>query len=356
MIEIRQVKPDSQEMADFLALPAKIYPKDRLMQDKAEEKAQLTGQHALSSQYSFRAYVGYRNGQVLIRAALITYPTMLQAYLGYFEAFNDKEMMQALIANLSQEAKDLGCHSIIGPIQASFWLGYRLRLNAFDQAPFTGEPNQPAYYQELWQAEGFILKEKYLSNFYQQIPAGAHQRRLAKRYEQFLAKGYQIISPKRKDWEQVSLEVFDLLRQVYAHFPVFQSISRQQFAQLFAPYKQILDFSMVKLAYLDGALVGFLITMPDYGNLVYGKMTPFKLLKILRIRRRAKRYLIMYLGVGDDHLGLGSALTHPIYEAIRERHAHAVGALIHQGTVTENYVPELQENQHYYGLFVLDLE
>lgn len=355
MIEIRRVEVGTREARDFLNLPSQLYKPETCMQNRQEEEQQLAGDYILSPNYQFLAFTGYRDNAVRARVALILYPHQEVVYLGYFEAYDDETVVQSLFDRIKEIAREFGATRILGSIQASFWLGYRLRLNAFEESPFTGEPNQPAYYEKLWHQAGFVLKEKYLSNFYQVIPRMARQERLAKRYQQFLAKGYQILSPKSRDWERIIGEVFVLLSQLYADFPAFQAITEEQFRAIFADYRHILDFSMVKLAYFKGGLVGFLICLPDYGTLVYQKLTLFKLLKIFRLRHKAKRYLVLYMGVQDGHLGLGSALTYPIYQALQARQAFSIGALIHQGTVTQSYVSELQDSRHYYGLFQLDL-
>lgn len=351
MNEIKKVRVGDSSLRDFLSLPKKLYKKHFLMQDRAEEKAQLMGTHPLSSHYQLEAYVVYHERCVVARAALICYPDLERAYVGYFEAKNDTEAVLALFERLKERASELGKSSIAGPVQASFWLGYRMKLDHFEESPFTGEPSGKVYYPTLWQAAGFSLSERYHSVFYQEVPFGDKQERLEKRYQQFVEKGYRIVSPKREDWPQVSRQVFTLLSKLYSDFPLYHSIREEEFATLFAPYQNVLDFSMVRLAYKDGILVGFLISLPDYGNVVYGRLTPLSLLRILQTRKKAKRYAILYLGVEPGHLGLGSALAYPIYKAIQERRAVAIAALIHQGKITENYATSLKEHRHSYGIF-----
>ncbi|MDQ0222395.1 hypothetical protein [Streptococcus moroccensis] len=355
MIEIKEVRPNSKEMQDFLALPKTLYQPTFLTQSETEEKAQLLGEHELSSYYQLEALVAYKEGRPTARLAIIGYPKENKAYIGYFEAQNDWQTVRKLFETVKAKVRAQGKTHLVGPVNASFWLGYRMKLDHFDQPPFTGEPTGLAFYPKLWQRAGFQLSETYGSVFYRRVPLDDHQGRLEKRYHQFLSKGYTILSPKPNDWTRVSAQVFRLLSTLYADFPLYHAISEDSFKELFAPYRYILDFSMVKLAYKDDQLVGFLITLPDYGNLVYQKKHPINLLKLLKIRKKAKRYLILYLGVAPDHLGLGSALTYPIYQEIKARKALAVGALIHQGKITEHYAPTLKADNHHYGLFEMIL-
>lgn len=230
-----------------------------------------------------------------------------------------------------------------------------MQLTGNEDIPFTGEPHNPAYYPKFWQAAGFELKDCYLSNFYPRVSNQTQQRKLAHRFAAFEEAGFDIRSPKKADWEQNSLEVFDLLNRLYSDFPVYRSISPSQFAAIFKKYQYVLDFSMVRLVYKNGKLAGFLICMPDYGSLVFQNLHPLNLVRLLCKRHRARRYIILYLGVDQTYLGLGSALAYTIFQQARKRRAAAVGALIHQKAVTRYYAADLQGKKHEYGLFELDL-
>lgn len=355
MLEIKPVKPNTAELNDFLALPKQIYQPDHLMQSVEEELALIEDSHPLSSDIDTYAFIGYVDGRPSIRGLLTFYPNDATSYLGFFESINNQQIASAFIEHLAGFARSLGANKIIGPVQASFWLGYRMQLTGTEEVPYTGEPHNPAYYPQLWQAAGFELKERYLSNFYPKVSNQTHQEKLAHRFESFEEAGFTICSPKKKEWEQASLQVFELLNRLYQDFPIYRSISSQQFSQIFQKYQYILDFSMVKLAYKERKLVGFLIAMPDYGSLVYQKLTPLNLAKLFWTKRFPKRYTIMYLGVDEQFLGLGSALAYPIFKEAQKRQASAIGALIHQKTVTRHYAAELQGDKHEYGLFELDL-
>ncbi|WP_052303149.1 hypothetical protein [Carnobacterium sp. 17-4] len=355
-LKITPVVSGERSEADFLQFPQRIYKKEEWMQSVSEEQAQIRGQHPLSPTYTFQAFNGYQDGQMVIRGALIKPHHLDDYYFGYFEAIDDVTIMIQFIQTLSAKVRNENAQRIIGPVQGSFWLGYRMKVKGFERAPFTSEPHNPAYYPKLWQAAGFKEVEHYTSNFYRTIPPQYESEKLAKRYQSFVEKGYRFVSPKPEDWPTVSLEVFELLRVLYKDFPLYQEVTAGQFSQIFADLKQVIDFSMVKLAYKDQQLVGFLITLPDYGNLIYRKMTMLNLAKILYTRWRAKRYIILYLGVDSKHLGLGLAMSYPVFKQVKQRKAEVVAALIHEKTVTNRYVPEMQEDSHDYSLWMLELD
>ncbi|UUX34658.1 hypothetical protein [Fundicoccus culcitae] len=352
---IKKVQPNSKEAFDFLLLAWRLYAKDERMQSTQEIEQLLTGSHPLSTTFSFQAFVGYENDSVVIRAALIQDKQSQLTYLGLFEAVNNLSVMAEFMQVINAEARKLGAKALVGPVNGSFWLGYRMKLSNFDTPPFTGEPHNLDYYPDLWRSVGFQLFEEYQSNYYVQSPLDYRADRLAKRYQQFVQAGYHFTHPSKAHWDTVSIEVFNLLSQLYADFPLYQPITSQQFSEIFASYRLILDFSMVTLAYFQGYLVGFLIPLPDYGTLVYQTLTPINTLRILRRRKKAKRYILLYLGADSNHLGLGAALSYQFFTQIKYRQAESIGALIHKGKITNNYAAEMQVKHTDYGLFRLEL-
>lgn len=57
---------------------------------------------------------------------------------------------------------------------------------------------------------------------------------------------------------------------------------------------------------------GFFISIPNYGSLFSGRMTVWKLVKILRRRFFTKDYVMLYMGVDEEHHGLGKALAEAV--------------------------------------------
>ena len=59
-----------------------------------------------------------------------------------------------------------GYKKIIGPVDASFWNKYRLKINYFENKPYTSEPYNKEYYLKLFQDNGYEIIEHYISNKY----------------------------------------------------------------------------------------------------------------------------------------------------------------------------------------------
>ena len=112
----------------------------------------------------------------------------------------------------------------------------------------------------------------------------------------------------------------------------------------------ILDPDMVFLAYKENRLKGFLICLPDYGNLLCKPRTPELLVNVMSVKSKAKRYVLLYMGVEMECLGLGSALSQLVVDKCREKKASGISALIHTGKATGGYFKDKIKTQRKYVL------
>ena len=339
----------------FLQLPKRLYGRKFRMQDGKTEDAILSGTHLLSPDFSVYPFVVTDGRKALARCLLTVYPKDPEGCFGFFESENDPEAVRLLFRALEERAKSLGIRTLIGPVNASFWIGYRLKTDAFSDPPFTGEPYNLPYYEELLLSCGFRVSDRYISDLYIPVPKDYENRRLERRERLFTERGIRIQNLDPGQFDETMEEVWRLFSELYADFPAFRPIEKERFLAIFSDYRLIVRPEMVKLAYDRGKLRGFFICVPDYGNLVYRKMTPWNLLRLLQARKRPKRYALLYLCCEPQLLGLGAYLTYSVIRELRENGAASVGALIHEGKVTQNYARDLLFGTHAYALYKKDL-
>lgn len=342
---------EKKYIEDFLALPKKLYEKKDLMQNEGEEYKLLSGKHILNKYFELYKLCLYEKDQIVGRLALTIYPDDSNAYIGFFECIDDKKYANEMFEAAYKLAKDRKMTKMIGPVDASFWIKYRLKVNLFDRSPYISEPYNKDYYLNLFLESGFEIEEKYVSNIYKQLPKkGFEVKKFKERYEEFSQKGYKIISPNKKTWDKEIGEVYNLIMKLYSNFPIFKYLSEDDFKEIYSTYKTILDMSMVKLAYYEGQAVGFFIGMPDYGNRLYGKINLTTILYMLRKRRKSSNYVLLYMGVDSKHKGLGKAMTQAIMDNLQTKQASSIGALIKKGKIVEEYVEEARKDQYEYVL------
>lgn len=327
-------KKDDKSVKQFINLTQKIYPPEQYIEDEDFLRRVFTGEEVLARPYKSYAFYQAETARVL----LYHLPDSKILYFGYLEAVT-RDAFRDCLDFFTQWAKDQGFAQVYGPVNFSFWNAYRLRLGDAETKAFVLEPWNQAFYHDELVARGFKIEESYISNFYAQdvLQNTDADMKSEKRYSEALAKGYVFKNVRASDWAKLLPEVHQLLLETYQGFPLFETISFETFEMLFSPLKSIVDFSMLEMAFYGRHLVGFLITLPDYGTLIRRKMNLSHLLAILKIKKCAKQYVMLYMAVKPGHEGLGLAMSYRQFQKIKGRKASAVSALIHEGKHTASY-------------------
>ncbi|MDE7268235.1 MAG: hypothetical protein K2N89_12285 [Lachnospiraceae bacterium] len=338
-----------KHIKDFLALPRRLYDSGELMQNEKEERAFLTRTHVLSHYFTVTSILVYEGGKAVSRGILTVYPEDEVAYLGFFESENNSAAAALLFHTAFEAVKNMGLKKIIGPVDCSFWIKYRLKTNAFG-SPYTGEPYNKDYYLNLWEENGFQVWEQYSSNHYMVVENDEGCEKYMKRLAQKLDQGYEIKSPDPRDFHKTMREVYGLLIELYSVFPTYKRITEAEFCKQFEYLKSILNYSMVKMAYYRGEAVGFFVSIPNYGNTVYGKIHLWELPAILAKKKKPDSYVMLYMGVDPKHKGLGSAFAEAIRSELKIQQVPSVGALIRNGNYSQNYVKKLIDFSYEYVL------
>ncbi len=352
---VRFNKEDRLFVNKFLLLPENIYIKDELTTSKTEELSIIKGTHALSSYFEIQGFlVLNEEGNAIARCIITIYKNSKEAYIGYFESVNNTRAALALFEETHKYCKENNINKVIGPVDASFWIRYRMKTSGFGK-PFTGEPYNKDYYLSMFQKAGYKVVEEFISNKYSVIDETHENKLLQRRLRESQKKGYEIKNPKKGELDKVLEDLYDLLIKLYKDFPIFKTIDKVEFLNMFSGLKRIADLSMIQLAYFEGKLVAFSVTLPNYGELLSGKMNIWKMIKVLKRKKVAKEYIVLYLGADDDHLGLGAALVEITKEECKRRKATSIGALIKKGKVSATYFDELIEETLEYALLEYNL-
>lgn len=333
----------------FLDLPKRLYTKKEIMQNEQEEREILTGTHVLSHYFSVTGLLVMQEDKAVSRAVLTVYPNQETAYLGFFESENNSEAVKLLFHKAEELARQKGCQSIMGPIDASFWLRYRFKTNQF-QHSYTGEPYNKEYYCKLWEEQGYEITERYYSNHFMQVASDYHEQKFEERLSKKKEEGYLIQSPSKENFEKTLSQVYDLLIKLYQDFPAYSYITKEEFCSLYRYLKWIIRYNMVKMAYYQGKAVGFFISIPNYGNIVYGKMSVWNYVRLLHIRKHPKEYVMLYMGIDAAHKGLGKAVTEAVKEELQKAGTPSIGALIRKGNINRGYFAKLVDYEYEYVL------
>lgn len=343
---------DKKHVRSFLRFPASLYLKNELMQDAKTEAEILSGQHILSRYFSVYPFLCFDAAQqTAARCILTVYPDRDCAYIGFFECISDPDAARCIFRAAEEQAQKCGCKSVTGPVDASFWIRYRLKTGGFDQAPYTGEPFNLPYYEAFFRENGYGVSGEYLSNRYRTVPQNFLTEKNVRRLQYFKEHGYEIRSLEKDTFDASLHEIYHMIMSLYSDFQTFAPITEAEFRTLYAGMKYAADYDMVKVAYQNGKAVGFFVTLPNYGNAACGRMTPAKLLHFCKTKHHPRDYILLYLGAEPTHLGLGKALSECILRELCDRQAVSVGALIRKGKVTGGYFSQLVQAQYTYALY-----
>ena len=346
---------DKKAVSEFLALPKRLYGRNELMQDRKEEKALIMGTHTLSHYFRvFPIIVTDENGHTAARCAVTIYPDRSCAYFGFFESVDDTEAARILFECAETVAAEQGKDSLTGPVDCSFWIRYRLKTDNFG-SPYTGEPYNLDYYEKLLSECGFSVCGEYISNRFGRIPEEYKDGKFSKRLPQFIQKGYELKSTSDETFDRCLKEIYSLLIELYSDFQTYSRITEEEFIKLYSPLRKVVDHSMVKVAYYNGEAVGFFVSVPDFGNAVRGSITPAKLVRMLKAKKKCRQYILLYLGIRPEHKGLGKALTDTLCMTLADNQASSIGALIRAGKVNGSYFNKLIEDKYGYKLYSKEL-
>ena len=339
---------EKKYVKDFANFSKKLYKKDNT-ENSNELKSILLGKHPLCKYFKLYKFLIYEKNKVVGRFAITKYPNDDTAYIGFFECINNYDVAKFIFDTAKNFAKENNYKRIVGPVDASFWLKYRLKINMFDKVPYTGEPYNKDYYYKMFLDNNYKVIEHYTSSIYENVDNNYENEFYANRYNSFIEKEYKIESPNMDEFERILKELYSLLTELYSDFPIYKHLSEEDFINIFKKYKKIMNPEMIKLAYYNNKMVGFYISIPNYNNLVYN-VNIINLIKILKIKKKPKEFVMLYMGVDQEHRGLGKAIVYSIITELMKSKLPSIGALARDSKVTQNYVEELIKDRYEYVL------
>ena len=338
----------------FLSLPKKLYSEGFLTQDWKTEMQILNKCHVLSDEFMIYPYIVVTDkDNVVARAILTVYPNDEIGYVGFFESVQSQEIVNCLLDKIVDKAESLGLNKLVGPLDSSFWIKYRFKIDHFDNC-YTNEPYNKEYYEGLWKNWGFTVCDKYYSNQMRVPTQGDSLEKPKKRLEMMKSRGYTFRNPTKKTFQKDLIAIFNLMKEVYSNFSGFKMITEEQFIEMYSGLKMVLNFEMVHLAYKEDELVGFFVAIPNFGGSL-NDMGILDFMKILNIKNKPSEYIMLYMGASPKHLGLGGSFAEIAKTYLQEHSCTSVGALIHEGNTSGVYYKNLIVDKYNYVLMEYNL-
>ncbi len=260
------------------------------------------------------------DGKIVLRSMICKTPHDGLLYFGLFDFdFQNKKALKIL-----EEFKNIilgwgkkeSATSIIGPVNFSTWLPYRLFSYNDGGEPFSFEPDRPLAYSDLLKQAGFSTNQLFSSKGYDQLENIINLSK--SEYEKAISLGYKFETLGRDLSEQDMVDLHRLSVSIFKDNYLATPIDFTAFKTLYAAQAKKDDYShSFFIVSPQGERVGFFINFVENGYIV---------IKTIGIDKGHR-------GTGISNGGMYLALTRIAEEGVHKM----VAAMVKEGAQSESY-------------------
>ena len=151
--------------------------------------------------------------------------------VGLFACENDAAAARSLVEAASAWLAGQGLDAMRGPMAGDIWHRWRFMIRGFATAPFPGEPRNPEYYPELFNACGFAAVRTYSTKIIADLEAQLTVLSVAA--ELNARRGYRYRSISSEQWEADLRHVYDLCRHSFASYWSVSESTFEEFSDIY---------------------------------------------------------------------------------------------------------------------------
>jgi hypothetical protein len=229
---------------------------------------------------------------------------------GYIEAYEDREVVNALVGRIEDWGRKKGLTEIIGPYGFS------------DQDPegfiiegFENRATIATYYNTEWMP-GYVADLGYAKDveyFVYKIEIPKEMPELYKKlYERIMRRGnFRILEfKKRKELKPWIVPIFTLMNECYINNNIYgyAPLDEKEMNDLSKRYLPVVDPRFVKAVLHGDELASFIIAMPDMTAGIQkcrGRLFPFGFIHVLRAAKKTKQLDLLLGAVKEKYRGCG---------------------------------------------------
>lgn len=280
------------------------------------------------------------------------------AMFGFFEALDNDQDVKECFDQFEVWCCEKGINNVIGPINFSTFLPYRIRLNDFDRRPFSGEPYNKSYYSELLKKCGYEITQSYTSYKDKGFPDSFRLHiDEKKKAEEFLTlKGFSLHQVTEEMFKKHLQEFFFFVDATFKMNAYYHKIPDELFFSLYKGVAKKLDpNASLMVLDPDGKLAGFSWLFPDYSELKEREEASFK---EHFDQLKNKTLLIKSVGVHPKYrqLNIFGYLMQKVVEYTDKNYSSLMACNMQDGGVTEKYTSAFQSfGKTQYALFTKKL-
>lgn len=305
----------SKQFRQFIHFPWKIYKKESpwvppLISAVTETLTEGKNPFWLHSKKQlFLAYDD--NNEVIGRiAAIIDYNYIKFqddncGFFGFFECIDDVDTAKALFDAAKSWLKENDIPKMMGPMNPSTNDECGFLSEGFDLPPSLMMSYTPQYYIKLAEKSG-LEKIKELYAYDMAVTADSRVDRLARIVKMSERKlpTLKVRTLSKDTFDEDLKAAISIYNRAWEKNWGFVPWSDEEFTYLASQIKGLIDPSMVVLAFISGAPVGMLVSVPDYNQVLKklnGRLFPFGIFKFLHNRKKIDSLRLMIMGVIKEY-------------------------------------------------------
>ena len=220
-------------------------------------------------------------------------------FFGYFESFDDLEVVAKLFEVAEEWVFKKGAVGIRGPINLSMNNECGLLIEGFDDPPMFMMPYNPPYYRELIEKNGYKkVKDLYAYwiDIYENPPT--HVFKFA---EKVISKGrFTVRNANMRRFKEELVKFKEVFNDAWTENWGFVPLTDEEIEFMAKRLKPLVVKDLTVIAEVDGEPVGVGLAVPDY-NFVFKKMKgslfPLGIIKFFIYKNQIPRARLMVLGV-----------------------------------------------------------
>jgi len=245
-------------------------------------------------------------------------------YFGMFEAPDDAEIADALLARARAWLQRRGLARMIGPMDFSTNYVCGVLIDAFDRDPGINMPYNPPWYDALLQRCG-LSKAKDLIQWGIDLsdPIPPRVVRIAKKIRQ--RENVKVRAMRFDDWDNEVSRALEVYNDAWEHNWGFVPVGEKEFRHIAKDLKLVLHPSLPLVAEVDGKPVAFALIIMNVNPVLKkldGKLLPFGALRLawdLKVKKVVDSGRLILMGVSEGYRrrGLDSILFVEMAERCR---------------------------------------
>ena len=320
MLTVVEVKTKKQQR-DFLNYPLKLYKGNLCfvpplyMDEKKIFKRDYVYYDTCEAVY----YNAYRDGEMVGRISAILQKASNEkkkekrVRFTRFDSINDREVAAALFRKVEEYALSKGMDTICGPLGFSDLEREGLLVEGFDQLSTFEEQYNAPYYKDLIESLGYVKEVDWVES---KITAPKGDLDLAKSAE-FVLNRYRLHMGSAKNIREFLRKykdaIFEMIDKTYDNLYGTVPLTEGTKKMIVDNFNLIIDIRYVAVVLDENDdLVCFGLCMPAMADVLKGtngRLTPWRLLRLLRAIKHPKVLDLALIGVDEKYKNRGVSIV-----------------------------------------------